>query len=242
MPMMPKPLAIWMSEGDLGMIALMIGMVVLMIAATGLVRLVAYWRRGNPTETEARMLDARTRRQRLALLGIGVLIAGLLGAYFFVTELKPTFIRRAADAVVLTRAEMWSDAISMFEEKLHIRFHYRNRTHRELAAFHVAFELHEQDGRRIIKDELSITNRVPPGGNSSWTEEYWSTGPQGFALEDWEALTHKDISDYRVEWKAINVVFADGTIFNNDIAPAQGGIHRCIARDSSDSSRAWEVQ
>ena len=240
MPRMIEPLMIWVGEGDLGTVVLMLGLVMLMVAGAGLARLVAHLRRDVPAQPISRILDARTRRHRLIFLGVGIVAIGIAGAYFFVTELKPSLVRKAADAITLTRAEMWIDAINMFDEKLRIRFHYHNASNREVAAFLVRFELRDQDGREIIRQDLSITNRVPPRGNSSWTEEYWSTGPQNIALEDWEALTHKDIADYRVEWKAVNVVCTDGTILDNDSPPAWGRHWGRMAADSSGDGESRE--
>jgi hypothetical protein len=149
--------------------------------------------------------------RRGALLGALALI--IVVAHIYASRILPHEVHRAREAVELIDVEKWVDGISMFEDKVRIRFRYRNRTDRDIESFTAHFML-DEGMMRIINDHLTITAPLASGHHSSWTEAYWTTCPQGFSAEAWEKLLRRDIHDFEVRFVTTSVAFADGEIIN----------------------------
>lgn len=147
-----------------------------------------------------------TRGLVITAIAVGIIAVG----YAFKSLLRSSPQKEAKDVIVLTSIDKWVDSISMFEDKVRIRFHYRNTTNREVDAFNVYFHLLDTEGDTLIIDYISIANRVGSNQVKSWTQEYWATCPQGFNLAAWDALVHKDITDFKVEWFPVGLIFSDG--------------------------------
>ncbi|MCK4305257.1 MAG: hypothetical protein KAY24_13555 [Candidatus Eisenbacteria sp.] len=133
----------------------------------------------------------------------------LLG-YLYKIRHRPPDGGRARDVIVLTSIDMWADAISMFDDIVRIRFRYENKTDRDVDAFNACFHLRDEWGHMLIEDHISVANPIGARKTSTWTVKYWATCAQGFTPEQWEALTHRDIADFDVEWYPEGLVFSDG--------------------------------
>ncbi len=149
------------------------------------------------------VLVRRMASVTLAMVGVG-LTDTLTG------DLRQPRYERARDVIVLASVDMWTDAISAFDDVLRIRFYYRNTVDREVEAFGAHFQVRDTNGCVLIDDHLAIDNPVGPKKSTSWTEKYWATCEQTFTLAEWDRLTHCDIADLDVEWHADGLVFADG--------------------------------
>jgi hypothetical protein len=154
------------------------------------------------------------RRALAFLLVVALFVLGYQGWAQYRQSHPAQGCRRARNVVQLTSVEMWTDAISQFDDIVRIRFRYSNTSDRDVDAFNARFELRARDGHLIIKDQISCENPVAAGASTSWTEKYWSTCDQKFSIEDWHALTHRDIADFEVEWWPEGLVFSDGEIIH----------------------------
>jgi hypothetical protein len=150
------------------------------------------------------------RRALVVFIVAAVFVLGYEGWAQYRKNRPAQSCRRARNVVRLTSVEMWTDAISQFDDIVRIRFRYRNTSDRDVDAFNARFVLRAPDGHLIIEDHISCENPVAAGASTSWTEKYWSTCDQHFSVEDWHALTHRDIADFNVEWWPAGLVFSDG--------------------------------
>ena len=194
----PFPLCahVWISDPGTQMVAVLLMLMVAMVLIAGGI---LYWQ-SSPA--------VRKRRFALLLIVSAVAAAGLI-YHQKVRRARPI---TAGDVIELTSLEMWPDAITMFEDKLRIRFHYRNRTRKWVDAFSVHFLLRDARGDTLIDDYISIANQLGPQKASAWTQDYWATCPQGFSLEEWDVLTHGDIADFEVQWAPEGLYFCNGEV------------------------------
>jgi hypothetical protein len=147
---------------------------------------------------------------RLALFAAGV--AAVVGVHCHFVHENRARQRQARHAVELISVEKWTDAISLEEDLVRIRFRFRNATDRPIESFTVHFELLDRDDIRLIQDELSIPTGLGPHRRSSWTVTYWESCPQGFPPTIWERIRLQDIEDFAVEWEPNGLVFTDGEV------------------------------
>jgi hypothetical protein len=152
----------------------------------------------------------RSRNRRL-LIGV-LMVAALPAGYLSWTMLKPPprELDDPEEILELVSIEKWADAVSMFEDKLRLRFEYRNRSSRRVDAFAVYLRLEEKPGRVVLQDLISVSNPVGSGQTSSWTETYWATCKQVRSPESWAGLLQKDLNAYTIEWRPIGLVYEDG--------------------------------
>jgi len=160
--------------------------------------------------TEPAGAFSRPRRRRVL---IGALMAAALPAgYLSWTLLQPPVreIDDPADVLELVSIDKWADAVSMFEDKLRVRFTYRNRGARRVDAFNVYMRLEDEPGRVVLQDLISVSNPVAPGQTSTWTQTYWGTCKQVSSPDAWAGLLQRDIHAYRIEWRPLGLVYDDG--------------------------------
>ncbi len=153
---------------------------------------------------------ARPRRRRI-LIGT-LMVAALPAAYLSWTLLKqpPRGRDDPADIIELAAIDKWADAVSMFEDKLRVRFTYRNRGARRVDAFNAYLRIEEPSGGVVLQDVISVNNPVAPGQAATWTQTYWETCKQVRSPEDWAGLLQRDLGSYRVEWHPLGLVYDDG--------------------------------
>ncbi len=197
-PASPFCALLWISDPGTQMIAVLLLLMVAMILVVGGI---LFWQ-SSPA----------VRRRRIAL--VLIVVAAAAAGYVYHQRTRNPCAMTAGDVIELTSVEMWPDAISMFEDKLRIRFRYRNKTDRPVDAFSVHFRLHDASGDTLIDDYISISNRLGPKKASAWTQDYWATCPQGFSLEEWDVLTHGDIADFEVQWEPEGLYFGNGEVIH----------------------------
>ncbi len=147
---------------------------------------------------------------RIVLMLLVLVAAGAFaGPRLFPREPK---VVRAGDLIKLVSVDMWVDSISMFEDKVRIRFKYRNLSDDPVDAFNVHFVLKDRKGAEIIDQDLCLDSHMEGGETQSWTEVYWATCPQDFTAAEWRALTHRDIDDFEVTWVPHGLAFADSRV------------------------------
>ncbi len=166
----------------------------------------ASWRTDR-SDTPHRPTRPRTRRVLVGALAIAAVPIG----YWSWMHVKPA-VRELPpeESIALVAVDKWADAVSMFEDKLRLRFQYRNDGQRTVDAFSVFVRVKDDSGRVVIQDHISINNAVAPGESSTWTETYWATCDQNFSPSAWNALLRKDVSSYDILWHPVGLVFADG--------------------------------
>ncbi|MFH1145330.1 MAG: hypothetical protein V1774_12410 [Candidatus Eisenbacteria bacterium] len=149
------------------------------------------------------------RAGRLAVIALAL---GGLGAWqYFVRQERDYRESRAREVISLVSIEKQTDAVSMFEDIVRIRFRYRNLSRQAVSAFNASFQVRDAEGGSLINDQLSISASIQPGATASWMVKYWATCPQDFTPKQWEALVNQDIGDFEIEWYADGLVFEDGT-------------------------------
>ena len=149
-----------------------------------------------------------TRVGRIALV---VFVVGGVAAWQYFRRQESAFHEgRARDVIALVSIEKQTDAISMLEDIVRIRFRFRNLSDRAVDAFSAYFAVLDPTGGVLIKDQLSIAAPLAPQQTGSWMVKYWATCPQGFSPRTWERLVNQDIEDFEIEWYADGLVFADG--------------------------------
>ncbi len=152
-------------------------------------------------------LRAPRRRALIAVLLAATVPAG----YLLWSALKPPLALDDPEEVLeLVSIEKWADAVSMFQDKLRVRFEYRNLGTRRVDAFNAYFQLQDEHGQVILRDMISISNPVWPGKTASWTQSYWSSCQQIQSPEAWAGLLVRDLGAYRVEWRPLGMVYEDG--------------------------------
>lgn len=149
-------------------------------------------------------------RRGILLAAVALLV---VIAHIYATQILPADVDRARAAIELTGIEKWVDGISMFEDKVRIRFEYRNRTGRKIESFTAHFRL-SKDRYKVIDHQISVSTSLKGGRVSSWTEAYWVSCPQEFTPESWEMLVQRDIRDFDVDWEATAVTFTGGETIN----------------------------
>jgi hypothetical protein len=165
---------------------------------------------GDPWHGAAPAAAARPRRTRI--LAGALMLAALPAGYFSWMLLKPPprVLEDPEEILTLVSIEKWADAVSMFEDKLRVRFEYRNLGTRCVDAFSVYVRLEDEPGHVVLQDLVSVSNPVAPGGTSSWTQTYWSTCKQVRSTDAWAGLLQKDMNAYTVEWRPVGLVYDDG--------------------------------
>ncbi len=142
----------------------------------------------------------------LLLVALAIVIAW----YIHRIPMLPEQYRAPEDVVKIERIEMWPDAVSMLEDKLRFRFHFHNIGEREIETITVHFTIGSLRGETLIDDRFIVTTLLSPGDKSSWCTGYWHSEYAQISLEDWELLTHKNITDFYSQATILAVSFMDG--------------------------------
>ena len=115
----------------------------------------------------ARSGASRAPRRRVLIAAL--LAAALPAGYLLWSALRPPQALDDPEEVLeLVSIEKWADAVSLFQDKLRVRFQYRNLGTRRVDAFSAYFELQDEGGRVALRDMISIGNPVAPGKTASW--------------------------------------------------------------------------
>lgn len=155
--------------------------------------------------------SARSPAPRRRALIAALLAAALPGGYLLWSALTPPqALDDPEEVLALVAIDKWADAVSMFQDKLRVRFQYRNLGVRRVDAFSVYFELADKDGQVVLRDMISICNPVSPGKTATWTQSYWSSCQQILSPQAYAALLQGDLDAYRIEWRPVGLVYDDG--------------------------------
>ena len=143
---------------------------------------------------------------------IAVLLAASLPAGYLLWSIArpPQALDDPEEVLELVSIDKWADAVSMFEDKLRVRFEYRNLGARRVDAFSAHFQLEDEQGRVVLQDLVSVGNPVAPGKTATWTQTYWASCQQVLSAEAWAGLLQKDLGAYRVRWRPLSVVYEGG--------------------------------